>query len=239
MERAFGGETALRVAARNGHYSTAQLLLDRRANPNVANRSGETPLHLAAKKGHTAQLLQADPNVATSMGKKARHPAVQNSNYSTLLGRGADPGVATSMGKTAHPAAQIGHDSTVHLPLDRAADFNVASRNGETALLPAAHSGHDSSVRLLLDGEANRNIANRSGGTTLHPAARNGHDFAVQKLSSAGEVISQPKTTNDETATPSRRVQTRSSSPDTPQPSFCCYISSFFFFLREALVLCM
>ncbi len=50
--------TALHAAAAQGDTELVQLLLLSGANPNSLNRYGETPLHLATEKGHTAAALR-------------------------------------------------------------------------------------------------------------------------------------------------------------------------------------
>lgn len=55
------GNTALHMAAANGHASVVQFLLDRGANPHLSNSAGNTALHWASANGHdivVAQLIQ-------------------------------------------------------------------------------------------------------------------------------------------------------------------------------------
>ena len=46
------GSTPLIRAAMNGHEDVINCLLDNGAEPNIADASGITPLHMSAKKGH-------------------------------------------------------------------------------------------------------------------------------------------------------------------------------------------
>jgi len=76
--------------------------------------------------------------------------------------------------KTAlHYAAVNGHDSVVHLLLDRGADRDAkeAYPSQKTALHYAAENGHNSVVRLLLDDGVDRNF--RDG------FRRIAHDYAM------------------------------------------------------------
>ena len=68
----------LMVAADNGHQDVVQLLLDRGAEPNMADQNGVTPLHEAAFQGHNdvVQLLLdrgAEPNMAEQDGLTPLH----------------------------------------------------------------------------------------------------------------------------------------------------------------------
>ena len=49
------GTPALTIAIVNGHHDVARLLLERGANPNVADAAGMTPLY-AAVELHTAEM---------------------------------------------------------------------------------------------------------------------------------------------------------------------------------------
>ena len=46
------GQTALHIAARQGHVPNVELLLDHGASPNAATKDLYTPLHIAAREGH-------------------------------------------------------------------------------------------------------------------------------------------------------------------------------------------
>ena len=77
------GIELLHTAAFQGHQDVVHLLLDRGAQPNMANQIGETPLHHAAIQGHkdVVQLLLdrgAEPNMANQFGRTAQYCALQN-----------------------------------------------------------------------------------------------------------------------------------------------------------------
>jgi ankyrin repeat protein len=69
------GDTALHVAARSSHGSSAEDLLALGANPRVVNKAGSTPLHAAVECGSARSLY-------------------------ALLGAGADAGAKNAAGET-------------------------------------------------------------------------------------------------------------------------------------------
>ena len=122
--------TALHAASYEGHKSVVQLLLLRGADPNVAGRTGRTPLLEAANVGHQ-DVLQL------------------------LLDRGAKPNDPDEMGWTPlHGAARNGHKEAVQLLLDRGADPNKRDGVGETPISWAKATGHNDVVQLLYNTRA-------------------------------------------------------------------------------------
>jgi ankyrin repeat protein len=55
--------TALYFASLNGHLEVVQLLLEKNADVNIANKSGQTPLHVAQTPEIANALLDADCDV--------------------------------------------------------------------------------------------------------------------------------------------------------------------------------
>ncbi len=134
------------------------------------NRRYWTPLHCAAREGHTeiaALLLDygADVNVTDAHSIMPLHCAASEGHTETaavLLSRGAKvngPGVdPRSMWahrggpRTAlHSAASGGHTETAALLLDHGADVNPATKGNWMPLHSAASGGHTETVALLLD----------------------------------------------------------------------------------------
>ena len=150
--------TPLCVAAENASATSnvsqknvIQLLLDRGANPNLANFYGWTPLHWAARNGK-GDIIQV------------------------LLHREADPDLANRYGWTPlHLAAEYGHKDVVQLLLKGGAERNKADVQGETPLFNAARKGHKDVVQLLITAGAEPNKATKSGKTPLHLAQQHGH----------------------------------------------------------------
>ncbi|KAM0794815.1 ankyrin repeat-containing domain protein [Usnea florida] len=123
--------TPLNCAARYGHGSVVQVLLEKGANIESGPEYGTTPLMSAARGGHESivrLLLEKGANIESG------------TDYSTtpLMSAGRD-----------------GHESIVRLLLEKGANIESGTKYGETPLMSAARDGHESIVRLLLDKGAN------------------------------------------------------------------------------------
>jgi ankyrin repeat protein len=111
------GRSALHLAAENGSDSLVQLLLSAGADPNVANRVGETPLHFAASHGHL-------------------------STVRTLLAHGARVGARSRFTHITPvmAAAESGYPGVVELLIERRADISARNTFGDTPLSMARTS---------------------------------------------------------------------------------------------------
>jgi ankyrin repeat protein len=93
------GETALHILTGDRDETWLSFLLGKRANPNIQNSRGETPLSLAAQLGWAdgAELLLAHGAAVDLANQRGETPlilAVHNRDISmvrTLLARGANP----------------------------------------------------------------------------------------------------------------------------------------------------
>ena len=112
------GQTALMVAADEGHVDTVKLLLQHKASPDLQNRLGGTALMLACFKGHlevVTELLKAGADVNTK----------SNDGYTALM---------QATFKSDKTAVQI-----INLLLNQKADINAQDINGYTALMRAVY----------------------------------------------------------------------------------------------------
>ncbi|MCQ2820126.1 MAG: ankyrin repeat domain-containing protein [archaeon] len=88
-----GGETPIMIAAANGYYDIAKLLLDNGADPTIRNAGGIPSLHLATMNGHIDLALLIisygmDPNTRDNFGNNASYWAERNGfpEYISLCG---------------------------------------------------------------------------------------------------------------------------------------------------------
>lgn len=155
----------------HGLTATAELLLDRGANPDTVTDNGFTPLFTATGAGNL-ELVRL------------------------LLDRGANPDHAYVIDvATATPLYVAANDDNVEvarLLIDGGATVDqVIHANGATVLHIAAQLGHLQFVRLLLDRGANVDTVMRSGATTaLQLAKHQGHVEVAQLLVSRGATSS-------------------------------------------------
>lgn len=123
---ASSGRTGLFEAAWNGSEEIAAFLLERGADPNIADRSGFTPLMRAAEGGHlsiVSALMESGADVNR---------------------RGRVRGVTALM-----LAAENGHTEVISKLLSGGAGINDTDQYEETALSMALKAGRDEAARLL------------------------------------------------------------------------------------------
>ena len=159
------GVTPLMVAIDNARYDTAKLLLERGANPHIADWWGRTALYVAADSSSFAGRRPAGPPSATSA-----HEVI-----GLLLAAGVDPNTQLNM----HRPSRGGNSG-------RFVDDLLTT--GATALLRAA-IGHDvPAVRLLLEHGALVDLPNVMGVTPLMGAAGMGVSIRDRRLNLDGDV---------------------------------------------------
>lgn len=150
------GQTPLYLAVREGSRRVfAVLLADPRTQIDLANRAGETPLMMAALKGH---MDLARPLVVR--GAKVRREGWTPVHYAA-----AGPNVVV-----------------LSYLIDRGGDVNGASPNGSTPLQLAARDGSEDSVKLLLRRGADKRARNPAGQTAADVARSAGRDHLLPLL---------------------------------------------------------
>jgi ankyrin repeat protein len=159
-ERGEDGKTAVFIAAENGNHAALKVLLQfASADVTVTStRTGELPLCVAAKKGHTRALA-------------------------LLLGEG-DNRINDGTCNALCAAADFGQEESVAMLLSHS-NINVNKqscvRDG-SALCIASRRGHLGIVRRLLKSPIDVNAVDRNGATALYEAARGGYVEVVALL---------------------------------------------------------
>ena len=163
-------ETILGMACRFGHEKIVELLLTYKADPDLPNGRGVTPLSTACEIRHhgiVKLLLQnnANPNFCSNLGVSALAMACENSDEKTaqiLFTFGADPFLQIGDGMSAlEIACQNGLEKIIELFLKHNTcsiltrkQLTISSR----ALHIAAKGSHVSIVKMLLEIGADANF---------------------------------------------------------------------------------
>jgi ankyrin repeat protein len=199
---------ALTVALMNKHYTFAKFLLERGANPNLADTRGRTPLYAA--------IDARDEDYSAMPSRKEDDPMPSLEIIQALLDHGADPNAPltrnlpgrsgmdsgdTALGPGTTPlmrAARAGDAEVMRMLLKKGADPERQTEAGNDALLFAAGVGYRDknthgdeaggleAVKLALAQGLDLHRANARGETALHGAAFRGADSIVVYLVAQG-----------------------------------------------------
>ncbi|XP_019195775.1 PREDICTED: ankyrin repeat-containing protein At5g02620-like [Ipomoea nil] len=175
--------------------------VERKRGKDSPGKRGDTPLHLAARAGNLAKVIQ----ILNKLNGIAIKESVskQNQEGETALYVGAENGHAMVVAEflkhidlqtasivsnngydTFHVAAKQGHLEVLKELLNVFPNLVMTTdSSNSTALHTAAGQGHVEVVNLLLDIDSNlAKIARNNGKTVLHTAARMGHLEVVKSL---------------------------------------------------------
>ncbi|KAI9824726.1 MAG: hypothetical protein M1832_001552 [Thelocarpon impressellum] len=190
-QRDASGLNALQYACTNCHDETISVLLGR-ADPNVTNEEGLTPLHSAASRGLegiVSILLRCSRTNADAVNDRNETP-LHMACYgnvpgcvAALLEAGANLNIRNKQGELPlHLASYHGHAECVRLVLaNTRAQADEKNAWGETGLHLASSNGHAQTVERLLE-RADPNAADNEGNTPLHRAAFKGHANVIEQL---------------------------------------------------------
>jgi len=151
--------SALVVAAASGHEEFARFLLDRGADPNVADRWGFTALHYALRDGITAIGMSRERIPTDSYWLRPGLPGL----VKPLLDHGANPNARVGNGFPAFDYPPFQRTTGNSMPQIR--------QPGATPFFLAAASLDVSLMRLLLDHGADPTLSTAEGATPLMAAA--------------------------------------------------------------------
>ncbi|XP_069681555.1 uncharacterized protein [Periplaneta americana] len=153
------GQTALYIAASEGHQDIVECLVTHSADINKADKDGYTPLHIAAFKGNLSVVKylvnnQALLNTVNFFGDTLLHSAAWTGKFCVveyLLQHQIELDACNKSEQTAlYLAAFLGYLPIVECLVSHGADTNIADKNGETALQIATIKGHESIVKYLV-----------------------------------------------------------------------------------------
>ena len=157
--------TALHLAAERGYEQWVEYLLSNKADKDVINRYGMSPLMLAVRHQHPRVVLQ-------------------------LLSHGANVHLTNSIGQTAiHYVCCTGCETSLNYLLQKKAKINVQDNEGVTPLTMACKMGQPKILKQLLDfktvAKANPNLKDKFCRSPLHWAAERGEAECARALIAA------------------------------------------------------
>ncbi|CAB0045119.1 unnamed protein product [Trichogramma brassicae] len=203
------GNTPLHLSLQSWPYTINgifELLLRRGANPNLADVSGLTPLHIICQRIPKADLVEKFFNICdeiqltvqinapdTRQGYTPLHFALvwgYRKIAELLLRRGADPNMTDKDGSTPlHISCMRNKDYNIVAVLfevsnekHRQVQVNAQDNLGRTPLHLALYWGQKKAVELLLRNGADPNIPDEEGLTALHVICQNYHNEDLAEL---------------------------------------------------------
>jgi len=193
MEPPLNLDKQLLQAAETGATETIKQLIGVGANVQATTYGGTTPLHIAARNGHTETVTalinqhKANLHAKNDCGWTPLHVAALNGHTGTvtaLIDHGADVGAKENQGCTPlHLAARNGHTDTVTaLITQHNADVGAKDDLGYTPLHLAARNGHTDTVTVLITAGTDVHAKTNRGDTPLHHAALSGQTDIVTAL---------------------------------------------------------
>lgn len=186
-----GQRTALHWAAKLGTTTIMETLVAAKADPNLADRQGRTPLWSAVEANlESVKFLVekgADVNARDQIKSSPLLWAAGFGKPETvayLITKGADVKATDDNGWTPLIwAAGLGQAQTVDILVKAGADLNAADKQtGDTPLLRGARTGKADSLKILIVAGANLTAKNKLGQNALHLAAMSGSPDKVQIL---------------------------------------------------------
>ena len=185
--------TPLHAVAANKEFGSAaiQALIEAGANVNARKPgSGETALHLVARKGDmkSYQMLVAEgarPDALTERGKTVLHDAVCGGNLdlvSAILESGSDVKAKTATGVSVlHHAARCDNVDIFNLLVGEGADIDAECERGRSMLHFAA-SGNGKIAELLLQGGADVRAKDNDGKEPIETAIDSYHSRFITNV---------------------------------------------------------
>jgi ankyrin repeat protein len=192
------GNSVLHYAAQWRLDPHIPLLVQKGANPDAVNATGETPLFMAVKIDSPSTitvLLQAGSSIAwrDSLGNTVLHAAVRwdaPRAAEALIAEGIDLDVHALNGKTPlHDAVRLGIIDVENVLVKAGVNFEVRDNDGNTPFMEAVMAGNSGVIERLANLGADPMIRNGRGDTPLHVAVNMERSDLVNLLLSWGVSI--------------------------------------------------
>jgi len=199
--------TPLINAVKNGRSAAVTLLLDKGADPTLADQDGSTPLHYLALSWNPEAmentiplLLEKGANI-DARNKLGRTPLMmtaynnrgQKKAAAILLSHGADPNLTDNQDNTFLQQLVAGHsgkDSThmIALLTKHGATLDLSNKKGRSALITAVKKQDVALVKQLLSAGADPNVLNRRKLSLLYSvtSCKTGEEAIFEAILAAG-----------------------------------------------------
>ena len=185
------GASILHGTVSKGLEMATDMLLDQKADVNLADNEGTTPLYIACSRNYVTiaekmLLAKANPNVLDKDGFSPLFVAAQE-NYvdivELLLRYKADADIRGNDGFTPlHTAAQNNFQIPARMLVEAKANINLSTTNGFSALHMACTRNHIIMAAFLLKHGANMEQENVEGSTPLYLVTCRRHTSLLEFL---------------------------------------------------------
>lgn len=188
------GQTALSIAASQGHVEVAKLLLADAKDEGCNRDPGCHPLLAAVKAGNVEMVRAIEPAFRETSGfggvlNQALAESISKQRWPVtleLLKSGAILANAKGDMSPLVAAAPAAPPDLIAALLDRGLDIDATDSAGRTPLILAAQNGRAETAALLIKRHANLNHEDSLHQSALMKAARYGHADVVKALIGAG-----------------------------------------------------
>ena len=187
----FSFKSSLLDSVKHNNLNLLYFLLSINTNPDLADRSNQTALHVGSELNHEKSMIlllqaNANPNLQDNEGRTPLYIASREGDIqivALLLKNNANPDLPRDNGCTPlFSASQNGHTDVVAIILKNNVNPDLQGINGCTPLYIASQTGHTDVVALLLKTNANPDLPKDNSCTPLFIASRNGHTDVVAIL---------------------------------------------------------
>ena len=212
------GHSVAHYAATNGEVELLSKLRILGADLGAVANSGVTPLHLAADRGLTPDIVaifhlaKVESNILDASGKAPIHYVAAKSSPRTLAALvvlGSDPNLPDEIGETPfHYALRHNEDTeVVRMLLGWGADPNLPTAEGELPIVLATRLRDDAALEIMVDFGANIESVDRHGRSLLHHAVLEGNSTVAAKLINRGADVFKPDVIGETPAEIARRIK--------------------------------